>query len=63
MYMTLQMEENYKMLAKTLFGFEDILAKELTQLGAMQVEKGVRNVSFVGDKGLESQKKMIFIKM
>ena len=39
------------MLAKTLFGFEDILAKELTQLGAMEVEKGVRNVSFVGDKG------------
>ena len=39
------------MVAKTLFGFEDILAKELTQLGAMQVEKGVRNVSFVGDKG------------
>ncbi|WP_179008372.1 THUMP domain-containing class I SAM-dependent RNA methyltransferase [Winogradskyella forsetii] len=45
------MDNNYKMLAKTLFGFEDILAKELTQLGAMEVEKGVRNVSFVGDKG------------
>ncbi|MDN3492319.1 THUMP domain-containing class I SAM-dependent RNA methyltransferase [Winogradskyella bathintestinalis] len=45
------MDNNFKMLAKTLFGFEDILAKELTQLGAMQVEKGVRNVSFVGDKG------------
>ena len=39
------------MVAKTLFGFEDILAKELTQLGAMEVDKGVRNVSFVGDKG------------
>ena len=39
------------MVAKTLFGFEDILAKELTQLGAIHVEKGVRNVSFVGDKG------------
>lgn len=39
------------MVAKTLFGFEDILANELTQLGAIQVEKGVRNVSFVGDKG------------
>lgn len=39
------------MVAKTLFGFEDILAKELTQLGAMEVKKGVRNVSFVGDKG------------
>ncbi|WP_411895572.1 THUMP domain-containing class I SAM-dependent RNA methyltransferase [Winogradskyella sp. A2] len=45
------MDNNFKMVAKTLFGFEDILAKELTQLGAMHVEKGVRNVSFVGDKG------------
>ena len=39
------------MVAKTLFGFEDILANELTQLGAIDVDKGVRNVSFVGDKG------------
>ncbi len=44
------MEENFTMVAKTLFGFEDILANELTQLGAMKVEKGVRNVSFVGDR-------------
>ncbi len=50
-YLTELMEDNYKMLAKTLFGFEDILAKELTQLGAMKVEKGIRNVSFEGDKG------------
>jgi len=45
------MDNNFKLVAKTLFGFEDILAKELTQLGAMRVEKGVRNVSFEGDKG------------
>ncbi|WP_452224757.1 THUMP domain-containing class I SAM-dependent RNA methyltransferase [Lacinutrix chionoecetis] len=45
------MEDNFKMVAKTLFGFEDILAKELTQLGAQNVKQGVRNVSFVGDKG------------
>ncbi len=45
------MDENFKMVAKTLFGFEDLLAKELTQLGAQEVKKGVRNVSFVGDKG------------
>ena len=45
------MDTNFKMVAKTLFGFEDLLATELKQLGAMQVEKGVRNVSFVGDKG------------
>ncbi|MCF7560911.1 THUMP domain-containing protein [Sabulilitoribacter multivorans] len=45
------MEENFNMVAKTLFGFEDLLANELTQLGAQQVKKGTRNVSFVGDKG------------
>ena len=43
--------ENFKMVAKTFFGFEELLAKELTQLGAQQVELGTRVVSFVGDKG------------
>ncbi|TXG39297.1 THUMP domain-containing class I SAM-dependent RNA methyltransferase [Seonamhaeicola maritimus] len=45
------MEENFKMVAKTLFGFEELLSKELTQLGAQEIKSGVRNVSFVGDKG------------
>ncbi|MCF7569395.1 THUMP domain-containing protein [Sabulilitoribacter arenilitoris] len=45
------MEENFNMVAKTLFGFEELLAKELTQLGAQDVKKGVRNVAFSGDKG------------
>lgn len=45
------MEQNFKMVAKTFFGFEEILAKELQQLGAQNVEKGTRVVSFVGDKG------------
>lgn len=45
------MENNFKMVAKTLFGFEELLAKELTQLGAQSVKIGVRHVSFVGDKG------------
>ncbi|WP_338733614.1 THUMP domain-containing class I SAM-dependent RNA methyltransferase [Mangrovimonas cancribranchiae] len=45
------MENNFNMVAKTLFGFEELLAKELKQLGAQEVKKGVRNVSFVGDKG------------
>jgi len=45
------MENNYKMVAKTLFGFEDLLERELIQLGAVHVKKGVRNVSFEGDKG------------
>ncbi len=39
------------MLAKTFFGFEEILAKELQQLGAQDVEIGTRAVSFKGDKG------------
>lgn len=39
------------MVAKTLFGFEPLLAKELRNLGAMDVKEGVRSVSFVGDKG------------
>jgi putative N6-adenine-specific DNA methylase len=45
------MENNFKMIAKTFFGFEEILAKELLILGAQNVEQGVRMVSFVGDKG------------
>jgi len=39
------------MVAKTLFGFEELLAKELTQLGAQAVKVGVRHVSYLGDKG------------
>ena len=45
------MENNYKMIAKTFFGFEEILAKELQIIGAQDVEQGVRMVSFKGDKG------------
>lgn len=43
--------ENFKMIAKTFFGFEEILAKELQVLGAQDVEMGTRAVSFKGDKG------------
>jgi putative N6-adenine-specific DNA methylase len=45
------MEGNFRMLAKTLYGFEPILAKELRNLGAGHVKEGVRNVSFEGDTG------------
>ena len=45
------MEENFKMVAKTFFGFEEILAKELLNLGAQQIKPGNRMVSFVGDLG------------
>ncbi len=46
-----RMEDNFKMIAKTFFGFEEILARELQVLGAQNVEPGVRMVSFKGDKG------------
>lgn len=39
------------MLAKTLYGFEPLLAKELRNLGAIDVKEGVRSVSFFGDTG------------
>ncbi|GAB5473067.1 MAG: THUMP domain-containing protein [Maribacter sp.] len=45
------MNNNFKMVAKTLFGFEEILGKELRNLGAGHVVEGVRNVSFEGDTG------------
>ena len=45
------MEDNFRMIAKTFFGFEEILATELKNLGAQDVEQGVRMVSFKGDKG------------
>ena len=43
--------ENFEMTAKCLHGFEGILAKELRNLGAMNVTEGVRHVSFMGDLG------------
>ncbi len=39
------------MVAKTFYGFEEILASELRKLGAQQVEIGNRMVSFYGDTG------------
>ena len=45
------MGENFKMIAKTFYGFEDILSEELLALGAQKINKGNRNVSFYGDKG------------
>ncbi|WP_438962518.1 THUMP domain-containing class I SAM-dependent RNA methyltransferase [Nonlabens sp.] len=45
------MSQNFKMIAKTLFGLEEVLEKELRQLGAMHIKPGVRMVSFEGDLG------------
>ena len=45
------MNTDFEMVAKTLYGFEELLENELKQLGAKHIKKGVRHVSFVGDKG------------
>lgn len=42
----------FEMIAKTFMGLEDILAQELVELGANNVEKGRRMVAFTGDKAL-----------
>ena len=46
------LEKPFTMVAKTSFGLEDVAAEELAQLGAQQIEKGIRSVSFKGDKAL-----------
>ena len=45
------MENNFEMLAKTFYGMEKILAKELLQLEATNIREGNRLVYFMGDKG------------
>ncbi|GGG99366.1 RNA methyltransferase [Polaribacter pacificus] len=47
----MNMNKDFKMVATTMFGLEEVLATELKNLGAQDVEIGVRNVSFKGDKG------------
>jgi len=44
-------DDNFYMLAKTMFGLEEILAEELRKLGAQDVKPMNRAVSFKGDKG------------
>ena len=44
------MEQEFELIAKTFMGLEPVLAQELTQLGANNVEIGRRMVSFTGDK-------------
>lgn len=46
------MTEQFDLIAKTFQGLEEILAKELTSLGANDIEIGRRMVSFTGDKML-----------
>ena len=44
------MEQEFNLIAKTFMGLEPVLAKELTQLGANNVQIGRRMVSFTGNK-------------
>ncbi|MCC8186171.1 MAG: THUMP domain-containing protein [Bacteroides sp.] len=44
------MSEPFEMIAKTFQGLEEVLAKELTVLGANDIQIGRRMVSFSGDK-------------
>lgn len=46
------MSKRYTMIAKTMAELEDVLAEELINLGADDVEIGKRMVSFAGDKAL-----------
>lgn len=42
--------QQFEMVAKTFQGLEEVLAEELRSLGAVNVEPGLRMVSFEGDK-------------
>ncbi len=44
------MVQEFELIAKTFMGLENVLAQELTQLGANNVKIGRRMVSFTGDK-------------
>lgn len=44
------MEQEFELIAKTFMGLEPVLAEELTQLGANNVQIGRRMVSFTGNK-------------
>ena len=46
------MAQQFEIIAKTFMGLESVLAKELTALGASNVQTGRRMVSFTGDKEL-----------
>lgn len=45
-------KSNFLMIAKTMHGLEDILIKELEEIGAKKIKKEIRAVEFYGDKNL-----------
>lgn len=48
--LTNKLMEEFELIAKTFMGLEEVLAQELTQLGANNVQIGRRMVSFTGNK-------------
>ena len=44
------MEQEFELIAKTFMGLENVLAQELTQLGANNIQRGRRMVAFTGDQ-------------
>ena len=46
------MNQEFELIAKTFQGLEEVLAQELTELGAGNIEIGRRMVSFTGDKAM-----------
>ena len=42
--------EQFELIAKTFQGLEEVLAQELTELGADEIQIGRRMVSFTGNK-------------
>ena len=44
--------QEFELIAKTFQGLEEVLAQELTELGANNVQIGRRMVSFTGDKAM-----------
>ena len=46
------MNQEFELIAKTFQGLEEVLAQELTELGAENIQIGRRMVSFTGDKAM-----------
>ena len=44
------MEQEFELIAKTFMGLENVLAQELTQLGANNIQIGRRMVAFTGNQ-------------